>query len=119
MSMKVLLDGCVWGGTKKTLEDAGHDTLWIGDFLRDPGDEAIINLAYQEDRILVTLDKDFGELAVLKGKPHRGIIRIVDHRATEQGPVCVKVLEKYQEDLKRRALITVDKKRIRVRTTDG
>jgi len=38
--MKVLLDSCVWNGTKKTLEDAGHDTLWIGDFLRDPGDEA-------------------------------------------------------------------------------
>ncbi len=46
--MKVLLDSCVWGGAKKVLEDAGHDTVWVGDFLLDPGDEAIINLAYQE-----------------------------------------------------------------------
>ena len=116
--MKVLLDTCVWSGAKKVLTDAGYDTLWVGDFLQDPGDEVIINLAFKENRVLITLDKDFGELAVVKGMPHRGIIRIVDHAALEQGPVCVRVLEKYNEDLKKSALITVDKSRIRVRSGD-
>src|SRR5690606_38761016 len=70
--MKLLLDTCIWGGAKKILENTGYDTLWIGDFIEDPGDEAIINLAHKENRVLVTLDKDFGELAVVKGTPHSG-----------------------------------------------
>ena len=38
--------------------------MWFGDWSRDPGDEEILAIADQERRILVTLDKDFGELAV-------------------------------------------------------
>jgi len=106
-------------GAKKVLTDAGHDTLWVGDFLHDPGDKAILNLAYKENRVLVTLDKDFGELAVVKGMLHRGIIRIVGHSALEQGPVCVQILQKYSEDLKKNALITVDKNKTRIRPGDS
>lgn len=113
--MKVLLDSCVWAGAKEILEEAGHETVWIGDFLLDPGDEAIIDLAYREERVLVTIDKDFGELAVVKEAPHRGIVRIVNYRAVELGPICVQVLQKYAEELQASALITVDKSKIRVR----
>lgn len=67
---KVLLDSCVWGGAQPVLERAGYDTVWIGQFLSDPGDDEIINWAYRENRVLITLDKDFGELAVVKGIPH-------------------------------------------------
>jgi len=117
--MKILLDTCIWGGAKKILENAGYDTLWVGDFIEDPGDEAIINLAHKENRVLVTLDKDFGELAVVKGTPHSGIIRIVNHCAIEQGAACVQILQKYQKELKQSALITVDKRRVRVRSGDS
>jgi hypothetical protein len=64
--MKILLDSCVAGGVKKILEEAGYETIWVGDFTTDPGDEAIIHQAYLDNRILVTLDKDFGELAIVK-----------------------------------------------------
>jgi hypothetical protein len=37
--MKLLLDTCVWGGAKKTLESSGHDVVWTGDWPEDPGDE--------------------------------------------------------------------------------
>ena len=116
--MKVLLDSCVWGGAKLVLQDAGYDIVWVRDFLNDPGDEAIIALAYHEDRVLVTLDKDFGELAVMKNVPHRGIIRIVDFPAQDQGPVCVQLLQKYTEELRQSALITADRNRVRVRSKD-
>lgn len=117
--MRVLLDTCVWGGAKKSLTEAGYDTIWIGDLLKDPGDEAIIDLANQENRVLVTLDKDFGELAVVKGMPHSGIIRIVDHQAKEQGSVCVHILQKYGKELDEKAIITVTKNRIRVRSGEN
>lgn len=53
----------------------------------DPGDEEILRLALTEKRILVTLDKDFGELAIVKGMPHCGIIRLVNISAKKQAMV--------------------------------
>jgi hypothetical protein len=45
---------------------AGHDVIWAGDWSDDPGDEAILARASEERRVLVTLDKDFGELAIVR-----------------------------------------------------
>ena len=117
--MKVLLDSCMWGGARKDLETAGYDTKWVGDLTKDPGDEAIINIAYQEKRVLITLDKDFGELAIVHEKPHSGIIRLVGHSAVQQGPVCVKILQKYELELKKNAILTVEKSRVRIRSAES
>lgn len=74
--MKLLLDTCVWGGGAcRELQSAGHDVIWAGEWSKDPGDDEILERAHREGRILVTLDKDFGELAVFRGIPHSGIIR--------------------------------------------
>jgi predicted nuclease of predicted toxin-antitoxin system len=42
----------------------------------DPGDEAILRWAVEEDRILITMDKDFGTLIVRERLRHAGVIRI-------------------------------------------
>jgi len=76
--MKLLLDTCVWGGAKAELQAARHDVLWTGDLPADPGDTEILAQAHREGRVLITLDKDFGELAIVRGLPHSGIIRLVD-----------------------------------------
>lgn len=55
--MKVLLDSCVWGGAREIIEQADHDVVWAGDWSQDPGDEEILNRAYKEYRILITLTK--------------------------------------------------------------
>jgi predicted nuclease of predicted toxin-antitoxin system len=72
--MKILLDTCIWGGVKQELLQTGYDVKWVGDFKNDPGDKEIIKIAYQEKRIFITLDKDFGELVVVHGEKHHGII---------------------------------------------
>ena len=113
--IKILLDSCIWAGAKNPLQESGYDVVWVGDFLKDPGDEAIIRLAYKEKRVLITLDKDFGELAVFRGEPHCGIIRIVDHPTTFLGIVIKRILEKYKNDLLNAAIITVDKYKVRIR----
>jgi predicted nuclease of predicted toxin-antitoxin system len=116
--MKVLLDTCVWGGAKQALEAAGHDVIWSGDWPSDPGDEEILAQAYREGRILVTLDKDFGELAVVYGQPHTGILRLVNLAARQQGPVCLRILESHGADLQAGAIITADGQRLRIRPPD-
>ena len=54
--MKLLLDTCVWGGVLNILKSSGRDVLWAGDWPEDPGDEEIFASAYEENRILITLD---------------------------------------------------------------
>ena len=100
---------------RDALTAAGHDVVWGGDWKEDPGDEAILALAFKEGRVLVTLDKDFGELAVLQGTTHRGILRLVNFRLGEQAPACLKILADYSEDLNKGALITAEPGRIRIR----
>lgn len=67
--MKILLDTCVWGGVKEKLVTEGYDVIWAGEWTDDPGDEEILERSHGEGRVLVTLDKDFGELAAAQGRP--------------------------------------------------
>ena len=113
--MRLLLDACVWGGARRRFEAAGHDCVWAGDWHEDPGDEDILARATEEERTLVTLDKDFGELAVVRGHPHCGILRLVELQAEEQVSVCLHVLARYGEELQVGALITATRNRIRIR----
>jgi predicted nuclease of predicted toxin-antitoxin system len=78
----------------------------------------VLAKAHDEGRILVTLDKDFGELAVVKGKPHSGILRLVNLSAKQQGSVCLRVVETYGQLLQSGAIITVEPGRIRIRPPD-
>lgn len=113
--MKVLLDTCVTSSAKPGIEAAGHDVVWSGDWDKDPGDEAILKSAFREGRVLVTIDKDFGELAVLRGAAHCGILRLVNFRAAQQAAVCVQVLAAHGKDLQSGAIITAEPGRLRIR----
>ena len=115
--MKVLLDTCLSLQARDALRAAGHDVVWGGEWQHDPGDEVILALAFKEGRMLITLDKDFGGLAVLQGAAHRGILRLVNFRVGEQAPACLKILADYSEDLNKGALITAEPGRIRIRQT--
>lgn len=117
--MKVLLDTCVAGRlVAPALVTAGHDASWAGEWANDPGDEAILARAHQEGWVLVTLDKDFGELAVRQGQPHRGIVRLVNLTTNEQAGVCLLVLDRHAGELAAGAIVTAERTRLRLRLAD-
>lgn len=116
--MTVLLDTCVAGTVYQALLAAGIDVEWTGNWGKDPGDEAILDYAYQTGRILVTLDKDFGTLAILQGKPHKGVLRLVNLSSRQQVIVCQRVLEQHYSTLTAGAIITADRDRVRIRTSN-
>jgi predicted nuclease of predicted toxin-antitoxin system len=116
--VKLLLDTCVWGGARAELEAAGHDVVWAGDWPDDPGDEEILARAHGEGRVLVTLDKDFGELAIVRRRPHSGIIRLVHFGARRQATACLHVLERHGADLIPGAIVTASPRMIRIRPPD-
>lgn len=117
--MRILLDTCVWLGARATLESAGHDVEAVGELPEDPGDEAVLAWAQRENRVLVTLDKDFGELAIVRQQPHGGIIRLVDIPARQHGARCVEVLERYGSELDAGAIVTAERGRTRIRPKHG
>jgi predicted nuclease of predicted toxin-antitoxin system len=47
----------------EALRLAGHDVAWIREDARGSTDQQVLARAQQEGRIVVTFDKDFGELA--------------------------------------------------------
>lgn len=97
------------------LTAAGHDVLAAADWDEDPGDAVILEFAYRDERILITLDKDFGELAIAQGKPHSGILRLVNFSARQQAVICLHVLQLHGEDLAAGALVTAEPGRLRIR----
>ena len=100
------------------LSAAGHDVEWVGNWSADPGDEQILATAAGQGQILITLDKDFGELAVLFRRPHAGIVRLVNLRAQDQGPVCAAALRRYGAELAQGAIVTAEEQRVRIRPPD-
>ena len=51
------------------LRSLGHDVLWVAETCPSAKDEHVLDLAVRESRVLLTQDKDFGELAFRRGLP--------------------------------------------------
>jgi len=64
------------GLTPLILREEGHDVIYIAEEAPSIKDEKIIQLALKENRILITNDKDFGELVFHYGNITSGIILI-------------------------------------------
>jgi predicted nuclease of predicted toxin-antitoxin system len=62
----------------------GHDVLWIREAFRGMADDRILAMSVAESRILVTFDKDFGELAFKAKLPAQ--CGIVLFRIRKQAP---------------------------------
>jgi predicted nuclease of predicted toxin-antitoxin system len=70
--------------------------------------------AYTERRVLVTMDKDFGEFVFVEGCGHAGLIRLPDVPAQQRIGLMEVVLKRHARDLEERAIVTVRGGRIRI-----
>jgi predicted nuclease of predicted toxin-antitoxin system len=113
--VRLLLDSSIWGPTAVALRVAGHDVDWVGDWPADPGDRAILERAHAEGRVLVTLDHDFGELAVRQGVEHSGIIRLSLTPAALEADVCLAAIATFGVELADGAIVTATPRRMRIR----
>lgn len=113
--MKVLVDNCVAASAAAHLVALGHEVVSISEMPEDPGDEAILDMASSNGQIVLTLDKDFGELAVLHRARHAGIVRLVGISARMHGTAAHEAMQRYAEELSKGAIVTVTPGRVRVR----
>ncbi len=67
--MQLLADENFPGTTVTVLRQQGHDVVWIRTDAPGSSDQEILARAQVEKRIILTFDKDFGELAFRCGLP--------------------------------------------------
>lgn len=79
------------------LRSLGYDVLAVAETIPQAYDSDILARASSEGRILVTNDKDFGELAFRVGQVHQGVLllRLQDESPTNCVRVLKAVLEQY------------------------
>ena len=99
--MNVLVDVSAGKTVADVIRSFGHDTAFVRD--RDPtmSDIDILAWAVAEGRLVVTMDKDFGELVFRSGQPHAGVLllRLEAARLAEKVRVITDIFTSHAADL--------------------
>ncbi len=72
--MKLLADECCDAPLVAALRTAGHDVRFMVEEERGLTDDEVLGTAFAEGRIVLTEDKDFGDLVVRLRRPAIGVI---------------------------------------------
>ncbi len=112
--MKFLVDRCAGRRLAEWLRDQGHDVVESRALGPDPGDQALLERAATEGRILVTIDTDFGELVYVRDVSHAGLVRLPDVSTAQRIALMAEVLEQHRQALERQAVVTVRGGRVRI-----
>jgi predicted nuclease of predicted toxin-antitoxin system len=84
------------------LHSQGHDATRVGaEYPHGLADVDVLAIAAQEGRILLTSDRDFGELIFVRAQPHSGVIYFRLTTTTLAGHIArlTHVLAHYSDDL--------------------
>ncbi len=106
--MKFIIDQCAGRRIAQWLNQEGHDVTEVRTMIPDPGDHAILELAGQESRVLITRDKGFGKLAHKGLIPHSGIIQIPNVPVERRIEMLQNILLNHRNDLRDHAVLAVD-----------
>ncbi len=114
--MKFLADECCDRDLVGALRKVGYDVLYVLESKPGATDDEVLALAFDERRILLTEDKDFGELVYRLKKPAHGIIliRIGVKNRSLKWPRMKKLLDSYAERCTGR-FVVIDENKFRFR----
>ena len=113
--MRWLADECVAAPLVATLREAGHDVSYIADFASGLSDTEVLGLARDEHRLLLTEDKDFGELVYAARQKSCGVIllRFPAHARSSMSDALVEAVDRLGARLSSRFTV-VQPGRIRI-----
>lgn len=99
--IKFLIDAGVGIKVESWLIKQGYDTRSIRDIDPRMPDKEILKIAASEKRMVITMDKDFGELVYHSGLPHAGVLllRAENYSSTEKMNAVKRILLKHQDDI--------------------
>ena len=102
-----------------TLTDLGHDVASALERNPQATDETVLAWALEEQRVLVTEDKDFGELVFVRRLPHPCIVRFVEMQVDEKVSAMRDLIDSYEDAMREGSMIVVTQNRVRIRTPEG
>lgn len=113
--MRFLVDECTGPAVARWLEGEGHDAGSVYDETPGISDHEILRRAVEENRILITNDRDFGEKVYRDRKAHSGIIflRLSDERSANKIRVLRHLLRQYPDRLEGR-FVVVSERQVRI-----
>jgi predicted nuclease of predicted toxin-antitoxin system len=99
--MRFVTDECFGPRVSHRLRGEGHDVLSVYDAARGATDEDILALAVQQNRVIVTVDEDFGDLVFRDRLPHRGIIllRLDEETSSNVIRVLTELLAQHADEI--------------------
>jgi predicted nuclease of predicted toxin-antitoxin system len=99
--MHFIVDESTGTGVVAYLRSLGHDALAVAETMPQADDLDILARAVSEGRILITNDKDFGELVFRSGQAHHGVVllRLHDESPSNRVRVIKAVLDQYADRL--------------------
>jgi predicted nuclease of predicted toxin-antitoxin system len=117
--MRFLADECCDTALVSALRDDGHDILYVLETMRGSRDTQILERAFEEDRILITEDKDFGEIAIRLRRPVKAIVllRFDIHEKSQKIPRIRHLLEQEGKNIPGK-FIVLEANKIRSRQLD-
>lgn len=113
--MRFLIDECVGSTVASWLNSENHEVFSVFDSWRGASDDEILEKCEKEKYILITSDKDFGEMVFRSQKIHHGIIllRCEPNNYSNRIVVLKKLFQNYQGKLSNNfVVVTNDKVRI-------
>ena len=99
--MRFLVDECTGPRVADWLRSQGHEVFSVFDEVPGMRDAEVLSKARVEEWVLITNDKDFGELVFREHREHHGIIffRLADDRSENKIHVLSQLLERYSSRL--------------------
>ena len=109
-------DECFSGVIVQALKAAGHDVVRAVDACPSGDDRSVLAFAYDQGRILLTEDYDFGELCVRFGLPTHGVVIVAlkGMSAAKQADRVVKCLSELGDRVVG-SFVTIEPGRVRQR----
>ena len=72
--MRFVADESVDGLVVRALEECGHEVVSVAEKFPGAADEVVLRVAAERRAVLVTADKDFGELVFRRGLASSGVL---------------------------------------------
>ena len=109
-NLKFIVDECVGIHIAKWLKINNYDAISIAEEMPGTKDSIILNQAFSENRIVITSDKDFGDLVFHKKLLHAGIIllRLQDESPKNKIKVLGSLLNNYYDQISCNFIVVSD-----------
>lgn len=114
--MRLVADESVEAFIVVALRAAGHEVYDITEVTPGIKDKHVLDLAFARGEVLLTDDKDFGELVFLHNQPHRGVVlmRLHGMRPRDKSARMVMLFGMHAREFPD-AITTVSERTIRIR----